>query len=204
MGRSKEKTLYWIWKKYSESRWKEKLKEVGVVSEEDVNGFLKLVGEREIQWVPWKLGYFVSLVLRCCYGGWIIELDIKAIDGKIDVGYKLNWGGILYVKGDVKGSVGSWMKGGIIVVNGDVGREVGICMEGGVIVVNGDVGGDVGYGMSGGLIIIKGDVRRYMGYGMIGGMIVVDRHIKHNEWLEELGKGFVVYKGFVYTGRWVE
>jgi len=202
MGRSKAKTLYWIWKKYRDLRWGEKLKEVGVVTQEDVNGFLKLVKEREIQWVPWKLGYFVSLVLGCCYGGWFIELDVGAVDGRICVGEGLDWDGVVYARGDVKGSVGSFMSGGFVYVNGDVDGDVGMWMEGGVIV--GDVGGDVGYGMSGGLIIIKGDVRRYMGYGMIGGMIVVDRHIKHNEWLEELGKGFVVYKGFVYTGRWVE
>jgi len=166
-------------------RWNEQLEKVSTVTQEDVNGFLRLVGERDNAWENWELGLFVSLVLEECYKGRVIELDVGAVEGKIDVGRELNWDGVVYVNGDV---------------DGDIGYE----MEKGTIVVEGDVDGGVGSHMKKGVIVVERNAYWSVGFGMKEGIIIVNGEIKHNKWLEELGKGFVVYKGFVYTGRWSE
>jgi len=183
MGRSKAKTLYWIWKKYSESRWKRELRKVGVVTQEDINGFLRLLTERKEDYYFKGVGKFISLVLEECYKGKFIELDVGAINGIIAIGMDLDWDGIIYVKGNVNGNVGCWMKKGVIIIEGSVRKSVGFWMDGGLIIVKGDVDGDVGEFMT-------------------GGMIIVDGVIKKRDWLEELGSGgLVVNNGFVYLGR---
>ena len=200
--RKKDKTLYWIWKKCRGNKWEEKLKEVGVVSEEDVNGFLRLVGERDNAWENWELGDFVSKVLEICYKRQYIELDVGAVDGRICVGDYLDWDGVIYVKGDVDGTVGWYMEGGVIVIDGDVKGFVGWRMKGGLVVVDGNVEGGVGVWMEGGEIYVEGDVYGSVGHNMKGGVIVVEGNIKDKKWLLGLGKGgFVVNNGFVYFGR---
>jgi len=179
---NKAEELYGVWETYGEGRGKEKLRKVGAVTQEDINGFLRLVKEREIQWVKWKLGYFVSLMLEECYPGRFIELDVKAVGGKIDVGYQLNWGGVLYVKGDVDGDVGWCMERGVIVVEGDVEEDVGCAMERGVVIVNGNVKGRVGRLSKEGIVVVNGV-------------------IKKEDWMEEFGEGVVVVNDFVYFGR---
>jgi len=199
---NKAEELFEVWKKYSKYRWKEKLKEVGVVSEEDVNGFLMLVGEKEEWWYANPLGWFVSLVLEECYTGRFIELDVGLVNGWIDVGHELDWDGVVYVKESVDGDVGWYMERGYIIVNGDVKGFVGYGMKGGMVVVEGEVTGSVGRYMEGGVIVVKGSVRKAVGWGMEGGEIVVDGAVRKRGWLEELGSGgLVVNNGFVYFGR---
>jgi len=183
MGRSKAKTLYWVWKKYGESRWKRELKKIGEVTQDDINGFLRLVKERKEDYYFKGVGKFISLVLECCYPGRFIELDVKAVNGIIAIGMDLDWDGVIYVNGDVNRDVGYGMKKGTIVVDGNVRKSVGFWMDGGLIIVKGDVDGDVGEFMT-------------------GGEIVVDGTILDSDWLEKLGSGgFVVNNGFVYLGR---
>jgi len=205
MGRNKAKTLYWVWKKYRTDRWGEKLREVGVVTQEDVNGFLRLVGAREEEIRAYKLGWFVSKVLEECYKGRFIELDVGAIEGIIGVGYELDWDGIIYVRGTVSEDVGSFMKDGIIVVDGVVKGFVGARMKGGLVVVNGDVGGNVGSAMEGGFVYIEGEVNKYVGYEMEGGEIVIDGDVsKDVGWC--MKGGMVVVEGNVggEVGSWME
>ena len=220
---TKAEELYKIWKNYKSNEWKKRLRKVGCVSEEDVNGFLKLVGEREEWWYSWILGYFVSFVLNKCYQDRFIELDVDAVEGKINVGRHLDWDGVIYVRGDVRTNVGYGMKRGKIVVEGDVGGYVGESMEGGVIIVDGNVDGNVGWGMKDGVVVVKGNIRTEVGLAMKGGYILVSGNVGdyvgrsmkggfiyiggkvENERLNKyLGKGVVDCNGIWYFSRWVE
>jgi len=217
---TKAEELYKIWKNYKSNEWKKRLRKVGVVSEEDVNEFLKLAKGRNA-WKGYMLGLFVSFVLNKCYKDRFIELDVGAVDGRICVGEGLDWDGVVYVEGNIQGSVG-WemkkgmvviegnvnenvgggMKGGVIVVNGDVGRNVGSWMKGGIIVVNGDVGREVGYSMKGGYILVDGTVEENIGWGMKGGFVIVDRVVESEQLAEYLGTGLVKWNGIWYFSRW--
>ena len=201
MGRSKAKTLYWVWKKYNVGGWEEKLREVGVVTQEDVNGFLRLVGERDKLWRSWKLGWFVSLVLEYCYNGRFIELDVETVGGKINVGHRLDWDGVVYVNGDLSGIIGHHMNNGCIFVDGCVDGLVGSAMSGGEIYVNGNVSKCIGFCMEGGMVIVAGCVSGYVGYRIREGVIVVMGTVDRADRLKDLGDGLVVVNGFVYLGR---
>jgi len=237
---SKADELYRVWILKREE-WERKLKSVGSVSEEDVNEFLRLVGNSGKSWQSYDLGDFLSLVLKYCYNGKVIELDVNLVEGEIDVGRNLNKDLVIYVKGEVVGNIGGfmengvvivecpvmfnvgyYMKGGFIIIDNLVVGSVGTYMEGGVIYVGGDVNNCVGESMKGGFIYIKGNVKMFVGNnihgGVIyvggnansmvgwtsnGGIIVVDGELKEtdHEWMDWIGKGFVVNKGFVYTSR---
>ena len=217
--RKKDKTLYWVWKKYRTDRWGEKLKDVGVVSEEDVNGFLRLVKERDKYWFSGQLGYFVSLVLKYCYSGKEIHLDVDAVNGDISVGEGLDWEGDIYVDGTVDGEIGYGMERGTVVVKGDVKGGVGWSMKNGVIIVYGDVVGCAGYGMedglvvvngcvangagnsaSGGRIIINGDVKGYVGELLDGGEVVINGDVEGDIGIS-MRKGTIVIRGTVAKGN---
>jgi len=192
---SKAEELFEIWNNCRGNKWEEKLKEVGEVSQEDVNGFLRLVGEGDKKVHPFSLGVFVSRVLNICYVGDVIELDVGVVEGKIDVGTKLNKNMLIYVKGFVEGNIGDGMKNGIIIVDGDVKGRAGYYMEGGIIVVNGNVD-DVGWGMMGGYVDINGVAHEDVGYSMDGGIISIKGTV-----LKEVGpfmhNGTIIVKGSI-------
>jgi len=222
---NKAEELFEVWKSNAwtaigKGEWKEAFKDVRTVSQKDVNGFLRLVRENVDFWPTSDLGKFVSFVLEECYKGKFIELDVNLVEGEIDVGRELNWDGVVYVEGDVEGSVGYGMKKGVIVVEGNVGGHVGWCMEGGeiyiegnvredvgnwmekgTIVVDGDVGEDVGDYMSNGMIIVNGFVGGFIGYSMTGGEIIINGDVKWKSWAGKCGEGLIICNGFVYFGR---
>jgi len=225
MGRNKAEELFEVWKSNAwtaigKGEWKEAFKDIRTVSQKDVNGFLRLVRENVDFWSTYDLGKFVSLVLRECYCGKIIELDVGAVDGKIGVGCELDKDIVIYVKGnvcanigyemikgaiivkgDVEGNVGWSMKGGFVYVKGFVRMDVGNWMTGGEIVIEGKVGEDVGDYMRNGMIIVNGFVGGFVGYSMEGGVIIVNGDVKWKGWVRRTEEGIVVVNDFVYFGR---
>jgi len=213
---SKADELFEIWKKCRGNKWEDKLEEVGEVGQEDVNGFLRLVGEKDKKAHPFSLGVFVSRVLNICYKERYIELDVGLVDGKIDIGDKLNKNVLIYVKGFVEGNIGDGMKNGIVIIDGDVKGRAGYYMEGGVIVVNGnvdDVGwgmmggyidingvahGDVGFSMDGGIISIKGTVLKEVGPFMHNGTIIVKGSIRGSVG-NEMDGGLIIVNGYIHS-----
>jgi len=187
--------LYDIWMS-PDTYWEEKLKRMKGVTQEDVNYFLKLVKKRESSWSPTELGNFISAILNYCYPERVIELDVDLVNGWIDVGTRLIEPKIIFVEGDVLGSVGYEMWDGCVVVKGVVAVSVGSKMRGGFIYVDGDVGWRVGEKMSGGTVIIEGEVLGPIGMNMYGGSIVIKGSI-HGHVAQLMKGGVVIIDGKV-------
>jgi len=197
-----DNALHKVWKEADVKKWRVVLGEVGKVSEEDINGFLRLVGERDKRWHSWKLGWFVSLVLEYCYPERVIELDVNLVEGKIDVGRDLNWDGVVYVNGDVSGDVGYNVRKGTILVNGTVNGNVGFKMRGGFVGIFGVVNGWVGSEARKGTIYIEGNVRGIVGELLNGGSIVVNGNITGNVGIS-MNDGKIIVNGDIgdYIGE---
>jgi len=217
--RTKAEELYEVWTKGNERKWRYGLKKLGLVDQEDINDFLRLVRKNELVWDSVMLGKFVSLVLKYCYSGKEIHLDVDAVNGDISVGEGLDWEGDIYVRGNVNGYVGNYMRRGKIVVEGEIRESVGLYMDGGTVIVFGDVRENVGMGMKNGMVFIEGNVKKgEVGNEMSGGCIIVNGSVgdmvgsdmyggtiiirgcvmNHVGW--KMGNGFIIVDGFV-TGE---